>query len=182
MKHHQLLLQKSLAEFDSTHVIHPYGKLSDNTVVLPEVVFASGATFTLKNGNTVVDGVSSWWACAHGYRRKELDRAVYDQMQNRMSHVMFGGLTHRPACELIARLLDMAPQHPGENDERNLSKVFLCDSGSIAVEVAMKIVLQYWVAKNQPNRNRFLTTRSGYHGDTFLPMSVSDPQNGMLLL
>lgn len=176
---HQALLQRSLAEFDSAHVIHPYGKLSDNTTtVLPEVVSGKGSKLTLVGGEEIVDGLSSWWACAHGYRRKEIDEAVIRQVQTSMSHVMFGGLTHRPACELTARLLDFAPRHADKSD-RNLTKVFLCDSGSIAVEVAMKIALQYWVANGQPARNRFLTTRSGYHGDTFLPMSVSDPQNGM---
>ncbi|KAH9250873.1 adenosylmethionine-8-amino-7-oxononanoate transaminase [Batrachochytrium salamandrivorans] len=178
---HQALLKRSLAEFDSAHVIHPYGKLNDNTTtVLPEVVSAKGSKFTLVSGKEIVDGLSSWWACAHGYRRREIDEAVTRQLQTSMSHVMFGGLTHRPACELTARLLDLVPRHADkEKSNLNLTKVFLCDSGSIAVEVAMKIALQYWVANNQPNRNRFLTTRSGYHGDTFLPMSVSDPQNGM---
>ena len=179
---HRNLLKSSLAAFDQTHVIHPYTYLNKREI-LPEVVSASGAYLTLKDGSTVIDGISSWWACIHGFRRKELNDVLIDQATNKMSHVMFGGLTHRPACELVARILDLFPQPADEN--RKLSQVFLCDSGSVSVEVAMKIALQYFASKEQyqksqsTRKDRFLTTRNGYHGDTFLPMSVSDPINGM---
>jgi adenosylmethionine-8-amino-7-oxononanoate aminotransferase len=176
----------AVGHFDRRHVIHPYGMIDaeDGREDLPEVASALGSKLTLKDGTVVVDGLSSWWACVHGYRRKELDTALVSQAEDSMSHVMFGGLTHRPACELVARLLDVAPQH--SDPERKLSKVFLCDSGSVAVEVAMKMAIQYWESRDRleghsgkARRDRFLTTRSGYHGDTFLPMSVSDPVNGM---
>lgn len=184
----------AVGPFDRRHVIHPYGMidLEQGREDFPEVASALGSKLTLQDGTVVVDGLSSWWACVHGYRRKELDSALVTQAESSMSHVMFGGLTHRPACELVARLLDVAPQHT--DPERKLSKAFLCDSGSVAVEVAMKMALQYWEsrdrlmpgassangeAKKTMRRDRFLTTQSGYHGDTFLPMSVSDPVNGM---
>jgi adenosylmethionine-8-amino-7-oxononanoate aminotransferase len=193
-KHRTALVDSpnSVASFDRRHVIHPYGMINseEGKELFPEVLSAEGTKLTLQDGRVVVDGLSSWWACVHGYRRKELDAALVAQAQNKMSHVMFGGLTHRPACELTARILDIVPQTSIE--DRKLSKVFLCDSGSVAVEVAMKMALQYWESQQRKEehgsstsgttilrKERFLTTRSGYHGDTFLPMSVSDPVNGM---
>lgn len=172
-------LQANLQDFDHDHVIHPYGMLSlASSEVFPEVVSGQGCRLTLSDGRRVIDGLSSWWACVHGFRRKELDEALLRQSMQHMSHVMFGGLTHRPACELVAKILDLMPT--SNEEERQMDKVFLCDSGSVAVEVAMKMALQYWASQGGTIvRHRFLTTRSGYHGDTFLPMSVSDPENGM---
>ena len=118
----------------------------------------------------LVDGMASWWAAIHGYRHPVLDAAVREQV-GRMSHVMFGGLTHEPGVRLAARLAEITPEP--------LEHVFLCDSGSIAVEVAIKMCLQYWRSAGRPERRRLLTWRGGYYGDTFHPMSLCDPETGM---
>ncbi|MGZ3143171.1 adenosylmethionine--8-amino-7-oxononanoate transaminase [Lentzea chajnantorensis] len=131
---------------------------------------AEGVRLTLADGRELVDGMSSWWAAIHGYRHPVLDAAVTDQL-GRMSHVMFGGLTHEPAVRLCAKLVEITPA--------DLEHVFLCDSGSVAVEVAVKMCLQYWRSRNRPEKRRLLTWRGGYHGDTFTPMSVCDPEGGM---
>ncbi|WP_245822105.1 adenosylmethionine--8-amino-7-oxononanoate transaminase [Lentzea waywayandensis] len=131
---------------------------------------ASGVRLTLADGRQLVDGMSSWWAAIHGYRHPVLDAAVTDQL-GRMSHVMFGGLTHEPAIRLAAKLVEITPSE--------LQHVFLCDSGSVSVEVAVKMCLQYWRSQNRPEKHRLLTWRGGYHGDTFNPMSVCDPEGGM---
>ncbi|WP_330278351.1 adenosylmethionine--8-amino-7-oxononanoate transaminase [Lentzea sp. NBC_00516] len=131
---------------------------------------ASGVRLTLADGRELVDGMSSWWAAIHGYRHPVLDAAVTDQI-GRMSHVMFGGLTHEPAIRLAAKLVEITPSE--------LQHVFLCDSGSVSVEVAVKMCLQYWRSQNRPEKHRLLTWRGGYHGDTFNPMSVCDPEGGM---
>ncbi|MFJ8961020.1 adenosylmethionine--8-amino-7-oxononanoate transaminase [Lentzea sp. NPDC102401] len=131
---------------------------------------ASGVRLTLADGRELVDGMSSWWAAIHGYRHPVLDAAVTDQI-GRMSHVMFGGLTHEPAIRLAAKLVEITPPE--------LQHVFLCDSGSVSVEVAVKMCLQYWRSQNRPEKRRLLTWRGGYHGDTFNPMSVCDPEGGM---
>lgn len=133
------------------------------------VVSASGCELTLADGTPLVDGMSSWWAAIHGYNHPRLNQAIKTQV-DRMSHVMFGGITHPPAVALCRRLVAMTPDP--------LECVFLADSGSVAVEVAMKMALQYWHAKGEP-RQRFLTFRNGYHGDTFGAMSVCDPDNSM---
>src|SRR5947207_1560437 len=132
------------------------------------VVEASGVRLKLADGRELVDGMSSWWAAIHGYRHPVLDAAVRDQL-GRMSHVMFGGLTHESAVRLCARLVALS----------GLDHVFLCDSGSVSVEVAIKMCLQYWRSRGRPAKRRLLTWRSGYHGDTFHPMSVCDPEGGM---
>ncbi|MFE0594039.1 adenosylmethionine--8-amino-7-oxononanoate transaminase [Micromonospora echinospora] len=154
---------------DREHVWHPYAPLPP--AVPPYVVeSARGVRLRLADGRELVDGMSSWWAAIHGYRHPVLDAAVVDQL-GRMSHVMFGGLTHEPAVRLARTLVELAP--PG------LERVFLCDSGSVGVEVAVKMCLQYQRATGRPERHRLATWRGGYHGDTFHAMSVCDPEGGM---
>src|SRR5689334_21737431 len=131
---------------------------------------AAGVRLKLADGRELVDGMSSWWAAIHGYRVPELDAAAHDQL-GRMSHVMFGGLTHEPAVRLARRLVEITPA--------GLEHVFLADSGSVSVEVAVKMCLQYQRSVGRPGRRRLATWRGGYHGDTFHPMSVCDPEGGM---
>jgi adenosylmethionine-8-amino-7-oxononanoate aminotransferase len=131
---------------------------------------AAGVRLRLTDGRTLVDGMSSWWAAIHGYRHPVLDKAARDQL-DRMSHVMFGGLTHEPGVRLATRLVELTPAR--------LQHVFLADSGSVSVEVAVKMCLQYWRSVGRPAKRRLLTWRGGYHGDTFHPMSVCDPDGGM---
>ncbi|WP_447003639.1 adenosylmethionine--8-amino-7-oxononanoate transaminase [Saccharothrix isguenensis] len=158
-----------LLKLDQAHVWHPYGPMPGTLEPLV-VSSASGVRLRLDDGRELVDGMSSWWAAIHGYRHPVLDDAVRDQL-GRMSHVMFGGLTHEPAVALAARLVEITPEP--------LQHVFLCDSGSVSVEVAVKMALQYWRSRGRPEKRRLLTWRGGYHGDTFQPMSVCDPEGGM---
>ena len=162
-----------LLAIDRDHVWHPYSSSLD-PVTTRLVESASGVRLRLReaDGSTreVVDGMASWWCAIHGYAVPELDAAARDQLAS-MSHVMFGGLTHAPAIGLVERLLAITPAH--------LTRVFLADSGSVSVEVAMKMALQAGVVDGRPTRTRFLTVRGGYHGDTFSPMSVTDPVGGM---
>ncbi|MDR0806943.1 MAG: adenosylmethionine--8-amino-7-oxononanoate transaminase [Enterobacteriaceae bacterium] len=155
-------------EFDRQHIWHPYTSMVDPLPCYP-VQSANGVELQLTDGSKLIDGMSSWWAAIHGYNHPRLNQAVSEQLA-KMSHVMFGGITHQPAIELCRRLVAITA------DE--LECVFLADSGSVAVEVAMKMALQYWQAKGQ-TRRKFLTLNHGYHGDTFGAMSVCDPHNSM---
>ncbi|ELY6273604.1 adenosylmethionine--8-amino-7-oxononanoate transaminase [Cronobacter muytjensii] len=154
--------------FDRDHIWHPYTSMSAPLPVYP-VAGAAGCELQLATGERLVDGMSSWWAAIHGYNHPRLNAAMKNQIEA-MSHVMFGGITHPAAIALCRRLVAMTPE--------TLECVFLADSGSVAVEVAMKMALQYWHARGEP-RQRFLTFRHGYHGDTFGAMSVCDPDNSM---
>ncbi|CCF62730.1 adenosylmethionine 8-amino-7-oxononanoate transaminase [Nocardia cyriacigeorgica GUH-2] len=164
-----MLTPDEITAIDAKHVWHPYGGFPATTEPLV-VASASGTRLRLADGRELVDGMSSWWAAVHGYRHPVLDSALLMQSQ-RMSHVMFGGLTHEPAARLSELLVRLTPA--------GLDKVFLCDSGSVSVEVAVKMCLQYQRALGHPGRRRLLTWRGGYHGDTFTPMSVCDPEGGM---
>ncbi|WP_045973372.1 adenosylmethionine--8-amino-7-oxononanoate transaminase [Xenorhabdus doucetiae] len=154
--------------FDQHHIWHPYTSMTHPLPTYP-VVSASGVELVLSDGRKLIDGMSSWWAAIHGYNHPVLNEAAKSQI-DKMSHVMFGGITHPPAVELCRQLVAMTPA--------SLESVFLADSGSVAVEVALKMALQYWQAKGE-KRHRFLTLRHGYHGDTFGAMSVCDPDNSM---
>lgn len=158
-----------LLKLDQAHVWHPYGPMPGTQEPLL-VAEAAGVRLALADGRELVDGMSSWWAAIHGYRHPVLDAAATEQL-GRMSHVMFGGLTHEPAIRLCAKLVEITPEP--------LQHVFLCDSGSVSVEVAIKMCLQYWRSQGRPEKRRLLTWRGGYHGDTFNPMSVCDPDGGM---
>lgn len=158
-----------LAAFDAAHIWHPYGPLPAAPPALP-VVAAEGTRLRLADGRELIDAMSSWWAVAHGHRNPRLTAAAHAQL-GRMSHVMFGGLTHPPAVRLVRGLLDLVEPH--------LDRVFLADSGSVAVEVAVKMALQYQRATGHPERTRLMTWRGGYHGDTRAPMGVCDPDGGM---
>jgi adenosylmethionine---8-amino-7-oxononanoate aminotransferase len=154
---------------DRAHVWHPYGPMPGRAEPLL-VRSASGVRLRLDDGRELIDGMSSWWAAIHGYRHPVLDAAAHRQLDS-MSHVMFGGLTHEPAIELARRLVALTAEP--------LQHVFFSDSGSVAVEVAAKMALQYWASAGRPGKHRLLTWRGGYHGDTLHPMSVCDPVGGM---
>ena len=154
---------------DSGHIWHPYSAMHSDMPVYP-VESASGVRLRLSDGSELIDGMSSWWCVIHGYNHPALNRALVTQAE-KMSHVMFGGLTHQPATDLVQRLLQVAPSA--------LQSLFICDSGSVSVEVAMKMAIQYWQASGQPQKQRFVALRNGYHGDTLGAMSVCDPVTGM---
>ena len=169
LRSHSPLAADDLLRFDREHVWHPYAPAL-GAMQAREAVDTKGGRIVLRGGESLVDGMASWWCAVHGYRHPDLMRALHRQA-GRMPHVMFGGLTHEPAVELARKLLDMTP--PG------LDRVFFSDSGSVAVEVAIKMAVQYQRAMGRPERSRLLTVRGGYHGDTFGAMSVCDPENGM---
>ena len=156
-------------ELDKTYVIHPYTSMT-NPIPCYLVERADGVYIQLKSGEKLIDGMSSWWSVIHGYNHPEMNKAGTDQI-NTVSHVMFGGLTHEPAINLAKKLVDISPD--------GLEKVFFSDSGSVSVEVAIKMALQYWNAQNKPSKNKIVSLKKGYHGDTFMAMSVCDSETGM---
>ena len=164
-----LLSTKSTNDFDQQHLWHPYASLPPT---YPNIVIdhANGIYIVTQDGTRLIDGMSSWWASVHGYNHPKLNAAMIEQL-GKMAHVMFGGLTHQPAIDLGKKLLAIVPA--------GLDAIFYADSGSIAVEVALKMALQYQVAAKRPTKQQFASTHSGYYGDTWHAMSVCDPINGM---
>lgn len=155
--------------FDQQHIWHPYASMTQPSPVFM-VTAAEGVRLQLAEGQQLIDGMASWWSVIHGYNHPRLNQAAQQQLE-RFAHVMFGGLTHEPAIALAQRLVDITP--------RGLDRVFFADSGSVSVEVAIKMALQYQHARERPHKNRLISLRRGYHGDTFAAMSVCDPVTGM---
>ena len=163
------LLNAEDLEFESRHIWHPYSSTNNPTPVFP-VTAANGVRLTLNDGREVIDGMSSWWCMAHGYNHPAMNQALKEQVEN-FAHVMFGGLTHKPAIDLARKLVAVTPEP--------IKTVFFADSGSVSVEVAIKMAMQYWVCQGYTRKNKMLTFRGGYYGDTTGAMSVCDPVGGM---
>ena len=164
-----MLSATELLELDREYLWHPYTSFTNPLAVLP-VRSAQGVHIELSDGRTLIDGMSSWWSVLHGYNHPAINKAITDQV-NQFSHVMFAGFTHEPAATLAKKLVEITPS--------GLNKVFFSDSGSVAVEVALKMAIQYWHSQGQAQRTTFLALKNGYHGDTFGAMSVCDPHTGM---
>lgn len=167
------LRPNEISAIDAAHIWHPYSPIGDDALAPVVAVGARGAWLTVVHDGReveVLDAMASWWTAVHGHGHPELDAAITKQLAT-MNHVMFGGLTHEPAARLARLLVDVTPE--------GLETVFFSDSGSVSVEVAVKMVLQYWRSSGHPAKSRLMTWRGGYHGDTFTPMSVCDPQGGM---
>ncbi len=171
--HQPAISNEQALAFDKEHIWHPYASLIDpSPSYLVESANGVYINLALPNGEqqAVIDGMSSWWCALHGYNHPVLNQAIIDQSQS-MAHVMFGGLTHKPAIDLCRTLVEITPA--------GLNKVFLADSGSVAVEVAIKMALQFWQSQGRGEKSQLLSLRNGYHGDTLGAMSVCDPVNGM---
>ncbi|MEO2279461.1 adenosylmethionine--8-amino-7-oxononanoate transaminase [Pseudoalteromonas pernae] len=156
-------------EFDRAHIWHPYTSMTKPLPNYP-VTHASGTRIHLQGGESLIDGMASWWSALHGYNHPKLNDALVSQTQQ-MSHVMFGGITHKPAVDLCKKLVELTPEP--------LEKVFLADGGSVSVEVAIKMAIQYWFSQGNQRKHKIMTPKKGYHGDTFAAMSVCDPVNSM---
>ncbi|WP_415911841.1 adenosylmethionine--8-amino-7-oxononanoate transaminase [Neptuniibacter sp. QD37_11] len=163
------MITSEQVSFDQQHIWHPYSSMINPPAVYP-VESASGVKLKLSNGKELIDGMASWWSVIHGYNNPELNQAAHEQI-DKVAHIMFGGLTHEPAINLCQKLVEMTPA--------NLDKVFIADSGSVAVEVALKMAIQYQHARGKPEKHKLLTIKNGYHGDTFGAMAVCDPVTGM---
>jgi adenosylmethionine-8-amino-7-oxononanoate aminotransferase len=165
----ETLSASQIAQIDQKHIWHPYSSLTD-PIPAYQVDRAEGVRLYLNDGRSLIDGMSSWWCAIHGYNHPQLNEAARTQL-GKMAHVMFGGITHEPAARLASQLVELTPA--------GLDKVFLSDSGSVSVEVAMKMAVQFWQSQGRGEKHRFLALRNGYHGDTFGTMSVCDPVTGM---